>query len=225
MNMRMIFGTIAAAVVLAGCVSGPKVDNAPVATQDEIIKCPEIHSEGFSLEMPGLEDSLYKVKLFDRKAFDSVLRSAEGKDGNIVRSDWCVALKSPDAAVVRDAVRSAIEATGRFGKEMVVGKRDGRGLGMYVRIAEQEWHTEKKPPSPYKTRYLQIQVEVTVRLPLNSLTGDSYIGYGSERLYETWGTMSYRPAMLEDYVHIIVSAVKKALRDLHPFPERIKGKK
>lgn len=34
MNMRMIFGTIAAAVALAGCVSGPKVDNAPVATLD-----------------------------------------------------------------------------------------------------------------------------------------------------------------------------------------------
>ena len=192
--------------------------------QDEIIKCPEIHSEGFSLEMPGLEDSLYKVRLFDRKAFDSVLRSAKGKDGNIVRPDFGVALKSPDAAVVRDAVRSAIEATGRFGKEMVVGKRDG-GLGMYVRIVEQEWHTEKKPPSPYKTRYLQIQVEVMVRLPLNSLTCESYIGYGSERLYETWGTMSYRPPMLEDYDDIIVSAVKKALRDLHTFPERIKDKK
>ena len=192
--------------------------------QDEIIKCPEIHSEGFSLEMPGLEDSLCKVRLFDRKAFDSVLRSAEGKDGNIVRPDFGVALKSPDAAVVRDAVRSAIEATGRFGKEMVVGKRDG-GLGMYVRIVEQEWHTEKKPPSPYKTRYLQIQVEVMVRLPLNRLTGESYIGYGSERLYETWGTMSYRPPMLEDYDDIIVSAVKKALRDLHIFPERIKDRK
>ena len=192
--------------------------------QDEIIKCPEIHSEGFSLEMPGLEDSLCKVRLFDRKAFDSVLRSAKGKDGNIVRPDFGVALKSPDAAVVRDAVRSAIEATGRFGKEMVVGKRDG-GLGMYVRIVEQEWHTEKKPPSPYKTRYLQIQVEVMVRLPLDSLTGESYIGYGSERLYETWGTMSYRPPMLEDYDAIIISAVKKALRDLHTFPERIKDRK
>ena len=193
--------------------------------QDEIIKCPEIRSDSFSLEMPGLEDSLHKVRLFDCKAFDSVLRSAEGKDGNIVHTDYGVALKSPDAAVVRDAVRSAIEATGRFGKEMVVGKRDGRGLGMYVRIVEQEWYTEKKPPSPYKTRYLQIQVEVMVRLPLNSLTGESYIGYGSERLYETWGTMSYRPPMLEDYDDIIVSAVKKALRDLHPFPVRIKDKK
>ena len=192
--------------------------------QDEIIKCPEIRSDSFSLEMPGLEDSLHKVRLFDCKASDSVLRSAEGKDGNIVHTDYGVALKSPDAAVVRDAVRSAIEATGRFGKEMVVGKRDG-GLGMYVRIVGQEWHTEKKPPSPYKTRYLQIQVEVMVRLPLNSLTGESYIGYGSERLYETWGTMSYRPPMLEDYDDIIVSAVKKALRDLHPFPVRIKDKK
>ncbi len=64
-------------------------------------------------------------------------------------------------------------------------------------------------------RYLQIQVEVMERLPLNSLTGESYIGYGSERLYETWGTVSYRPPMLEDYDDIIVSAVKKALRDLH----------
>ena len=34
MNMRMMFGTIAAAVALAGCVSGPKVDNAPVAALD-----------------------------------------------------------------------------------------------------------------------------------------------------------------------------------------------
>ena len=30
----MIFGTIAAAVALARCVSGAKVDNAPVATLD-----------------------------------------------------------------------------------------------------------------------------------------------------------------------------------------------
>ena len=34
MNMRMMFGTIAAAMALAGCVSGPKVDNTPVATLD-----------------------------------------------------------------------------------------------------------------------------------------------------------------------------------------------
>ena len=31
MNMRMILGVIAAAMALSGCVSGPKVDNAPVA--------------------------------------------------------------------------------------------------------------------------------------------------------------------------------------------------
>ena len=31
MNMRMILGVIAAAMALAGCVSGPKVDNTPVA--------------------------------------------------------------------------------------------------------------------------------------------------------------------------------------------------
>ena len=34
MNMRMMFGTIAAAMALAGCVSGPKVDNTPVAALD-----------------------------------------------------------------------------------------------------------------------------------------------------------------------------------------------
>ena len=81
--------------------------------QDEIIKCPEIHSEGFSLEMPGLEDSLHKVKLFDCKAFDSVLRSAEGKDGNIVRQrisyvPW-PARNTPAAVVAfRDKGRFAI---------------------------------------------------------------------------------------------------------------------
>ena len=61
MNMRMIFGTMAAAVALAGCVSVPKVDNAPVATQDEIIKCPEIRSDSFSLEMPGLKVEMGKM--------------------------------------------------------------------------------------------------------------------------------------------------------------------
>ena len=34
MNMRMILGTIAAAMALSGCVSGAKVDNAPVAALD-----------------------------------------------------------------------------------------------------------------------------------------------------------------------------------------------
>ena len=34
MNMRMILGMITAAVALAGCVSGPKVNNAPVAVLD-----------------------------------------------------------------------------------------------------------------------------------------------------------------------------------------------
>ena len=34
MNMRMILGVIAAAMALSGCVSGPQVDNAPVATLD-----------------------------------------------------------------------------------------------------------------------------------------------------------------------------------------------
>ena len=34
MNMRMMLGAITAAVALAGCVSVPKVDNAPVAALD-----------------------------------------------------------------------------------------------------------------------------------------------------------------------------------------------
>ena len=34
MNMRMMLGAIAAAVALAGCVSGPNVNNAPVAALD-----------------------------------------------------------------------------------------------------------------------------------------------------------------------------------------------
>ena len=192
--------------------------------QDKIIECSEINSDGFSLELPDLEGSLHNVRFFDRKAFDSVLRNAKDKDGNIVRPDFSSAVKSPDAAVVRDTVKSAIEATGRFGKERVVDKRTG-GLFMRVRIVEQEWHTEKNPPSPYETRYLQIKVEVTAHHPLNSLMGYSYIGRGYERLYETWGTVSYRPSMREDYVGVIASAVNKALRDLHPISERIKDEK
>ena len=103
--------------------------------QDEIIECPEIKSDGFSLEMPELEDRLRKVRLFDRKACDNAFRKAEDKDGNVARPDLSAAVKVPDAAVVRDAVRSAIEATGRFGKERDVNKRDG-GLAMCVRIVE-----------------------------------------------------------------------------------------
>ena len=34
MNMRMMLGAIAAAMALAGCVSGPMVDNTPVAALD-----------------------------------------------------------------------------------------------------------------------------------------------------------------------------------------------
>ena len=93
--------------------------------QDEITECPEIKSDGFSLEMPELEDRLRKVRLFDRKACDNTFRKAEDKDGNVVRTDLSAAVKVPDAAVVRDAVRSAIEATGRFGKERDVNKREG----------------------------------------------------------------------------------------------------
>ncbi len=192
--------------------------------QDEIIECPEIKSDGFSLQMPELEDHLRKQRPFDLKAYDNSLRKAEDKDGNVVRPDLSAAVKAPDAAVVRDAVRSAIEATGRFGTERDVDKRDG-GLFMCVRILEQEWRTKKKQASPYETLYLQIKVEVTARPPLNSLMGHSYIGHGSERLYVSWGTPSNMPPTSDRYVDAIVGAVKNALRDLHPRPERIKGEK
>jgi len=156
---------------------------------DEIIACPKIGSDGFSLEMPRLEDSLRKVRF-------------------------------SDVAVVRDAVKSVIEETGRFGKESTANKRDG-GLIMWVRIVEQEWHTEKKPPSPYETLYLQIKVEVTARYSVNSLVSNGYIGCGSERLYVSWGTASNMPPTSDRYADTIAGAVKKALRDLHPCPNSL----
>ena len=157
--------------------------------QDEIIACPEISSDGFSLEMPRLEDSLRKVRF-------------------------------SDVAVVRDTVKSAIEETGRFGKERAANKRDG-GLIMWIRVVEQEWHTEKKPSSPYETLYLQIKVEVTARAPVNSLVSSGYIGCGSERLYVSWGTASNMPPTSDRYADTIAGAVKKALRDLHPCPNTL----
>ena len=195
--------------------------------QDEIIECPEIKSDGFSLEMPELEDRLRKVRLFDRKACDNAFRKAEDKDGNVIRTDLSAAVKVPDAAVVRDAVRSALEATGRFGKESDVDKRDG-GLAMRVRIVEQEWHTKKDPSSPYETCYLQIKIEVVTHYALNNFTGynaSRRIGNGSERLYVCWGTASNIPPTIDRYADTIAGAVKNALCDLHPCPERIKGEK
>ena len=160
--------------------------------QDEIIECPEIKSDGFSLEMPELEDCLHKVRF-------------------------------SDVAVVRDAVKSAIEETGRFGKERAANKRDG-GLIMWVRIVEQEWHTEKKPPSPYETLYLQTKVEVTARPSVNSIVSSEYIGHGSERLYVSWGTASNMPPTSDRYADTIAGAVKKALRDLHPCTNTLKAR-
>ena len=183
--------------------------------QDENI----IKSDGFSLETPGLEDCLRKVKCFDREAFDIACNNAKDKDGTIVNPDFSFAYRSPDAKSVRGSIRLAIEEVGRFGKETDVNKCE-RGLVLCVRIVEQEWHTERKSSSPYGTRYLQVKVEVTARLAVNRLMSDMHIGRGLERLYETWGTVSYRPAMCEDYVDTIVLAVKNALRDLRPYPGR-----
>ena len=185
--------------------------------QDEIIECPEIKSDGFSLEMPELEDRLRKVRLFDRKACDNAFRKAEDKDGNVARPDLSAAVKVPDAAVVRDAVRSAIEATGRFGKERDVNKRDG-GLSMNVRIVEQKWNSDGR--SSRSTLFLEIKVEVTTRVPINNFLGqDRCLGRGSERLYVSWGTASCKPIVAREYLDGIASAVRKALRDLHPCPD------
>ena len=152
--------------------------------QDEVIVCPEIGSDSFSLEMPELENSLRKVGAFD-------------------------------ATVVRNAVKTAIEETGRFGKESELCKRDG-GLHMCVRIVDQEWHAKKAPSSPYETRYLQITVEVTAHPAANKLANSGYIGCGSERLYVSWGTASNTPLTGDRYADTISGAVQKALRDLHP---------
>ena len=63
---------------------------------------------------------------------------------------------------------------------------------------------------------------------LNNFTGynaSRRIGNGSERLYVCWGTASNIPPTIDRYADTIAGAVKNALSDLHPCPERIKGEK
>ena len=182
-----------AAAFVAGCVSGPKTENAPVAACEpdrNRVESPEIGSDCFSLWIPDLEKSLGEVKIWD---------------GN------------PDAAAVYDAVRSTIEETGRFGKERDVNKRDG-GLSMDVRIVEQRWHSDGR--ASRSTLFLEIKVEVITYLPVNCFSGQNRcLGRGSERLYVSWGTASCKPIVAREYLHGIASAVRKALRDLHPCPD------
>ena len=189
---NMIIVCVAAVAFAAGCASGPKTDNTSVADCDpdlNRVECPEIGSDRFSLWMPDLEKRLGEVKIVD---------------GN------------PDAAAVRDAVRSAIEETGRFGKEGDVNKRDG-GLSMDVRIVEQKWHSDSDGRSSCSTLFLEIKVEVITYLPVNCFSGQNRcLGRGSERLYVSWGTPSCKPIVAREYLYGIVSAVRKALSDLHP---------
>ena len=192
--MKYMVIVCAAAAFVAGCASGPKTENTPVAACEpdcKRVECPEIGSDRFSLSIGDLEKSLGEVKISDG---------------------------APDAAAVRDAVKSAIEETGRFGKEVDVDKRDG-GLSMDVRIVEQKWHSDGR--SSRSTLFLEIKVEVTTYLPLNCFLGqDQCLGRGSERLYVSWGTASCKPIVAREYLDGIASAVRKALRDLHPCPNR-----
>ena len=190
---NMMIVCVAAAAFAAGCASGPKADDTTVADSDHDsnrVECPEISSDGFSLWIPDLEKSLGEVKIWD---------------GN------------PDASAVYDAVRSTIEETGRFGKERDVNKRDG-GLSMNVRIVEQKWHSDGR--TSRSTTFLELKVEVITYLPVNCFSGQNRcLGRGSERLYVSWGTPSYRPIVAREYLYGIASAERKALRDLHPCPD------
>ena len=50
--MKNLIIVCAAAAFVAGCASGPKTDNAPVAACEpdcNRVECPEIGSDGFSL--------------------------------------------------------------------------------------------------------------------------------------------------------------------------------
>ena len=93
---------------------------------------------------------------------------------------------------------------------------------MDVRIVEQQWHSDGKQFRP--TVYLQIDVEVATHLPLNNFSGyyaSRKIGRGTARIYLSWGTASMCPIDGDRYNEGVASAVKQALRDLHPFPERM----
>ena len=171
--MKYMVIVCAAAAFAAGCASGPKTENTPVAACEpdcKRVECPEICSDRFSLSMRDLGKSLGEVKISDG---------------------------APDAAAVRDAVRSAIEETGRFGKEGDVNKLAG-GLSMDVRIVEQKWQSDGR--SSRSTLFLEIKVEVTTRVPVNNFLGqDRCLGRGSERLYVSWETASCKPSVAREY--------------------------
>jgi lipocalin len=67
----MIFGTIAAAVALAGCVSGPKVDNTPVAT----------------LDLNRYLGEWYEIARFDTASSEAMIRTSSFGCGKTNASD------------------------------------------------------------------------------------------------------------------------------------------
>ena len=200
MNMRTAFDrmiVLALVAIVAGCAHTVP-DDCPVHPK-EPAECPEIRSECFSL-------------LFENIATNRIeLCGQHGSSGS----------KEVDELAVRDAVREAIEGCGRFGKEKPIEKRDG-GRQIDVRIIEQQWHSDGEKSRP--TVYLQIGVEVVTHIPLNNFSGyyaSRNIGRGTALIYVSWGTPSMCPIDGERYNDGVASAVQQALRDLHPFPERM----
>jgi hypothetical protein len=188
---------LALVAIVAGCAH--RVPDECSVRPEEVVECPEIKSECFSLSFKNIATN--RIELSGQRRFSGS--------------------KEVDDRVVRDAVRDAIEECGRFGKEKPVDKRDA-GLVMDVRIVEQQWHSDGKQFRP--TVYLQIDVEVATHLPLNNFSGyyaSRNIGRGTARIYLSWGTASMCPIDGERYNDGVASAVKQALRDLHPFPERM----
>ena len=200
MNMRTAFDrmiVLALVAIVAGCAHTVP-DDCPVHPK-EPAEFPEIRSECFSLSLESIATN--RIELCGQHRFSGS--------------------KEVDELAVRDAVREAIEGCGRFGKEKPIEKRDG-GLQIDVRIIEQQWHSDGKKYRP--TIYLQIGVEVVTHIPLNNFSGyyaSRNIGRGTALIYVSWGTPSMCPIDGERYNDGVVSAVQQALRDLHPFPERM----
>ena len=188
---------LALVAIVAGCAHTVP-DDCPVHPK-EPAEFPEIRSECFSLSLESIATN--RIELCGQHRFSGS--------------------KEVDELAVRDAVREAIEGCGRFGKEKPIEKRDG-GRQIDVRIIEQQWHSDGKKYRP--TIYLQIGVEVVTHIPLNNFSGyyaSRNIGRGTALIYVSWGTPSMCPIDGERYNDGVVSAVQQALRDLHPFPERM----
>ncbi len=205
-KMMMALGC-AAVTMFAGCMCDRMA--ARDLQPKEAVECPEIRSEYFSLLFENIATN--RIELCGQRGISGSKCGQRGISGS----------KEVDELAVRDAVREAIEGCGRFGKEKPIEKRDG-GLQIDVRIIEQQWHSDGEKYRP--TVYLQIGVEVVTHIPLNNFSGyyaSRNIGRGTVRIYVSWGTPSMCPIDGERYNDGVASAVQQALRDLHPFPERM----